>query len=321
MGVVMKQLNFDGRVAIVTGAGRGMGRAHAKMLASRGARVVVNDLPSAGEDPAHSVVEEIRADGGQAIASSDSVVGGCPAIVERAVKAFGRLDIVVCNAGMMSSETLADAAPEAWYAVFDTHFRGTVDLCREAWPHLVRSGSGRIITVSSSGMLGNRGLTSYGSAKGGIFSFTRSLAQEGEGLGVTANVILPSASTRMSDTIPDEAISATIRKYFHSDHVSALVTWLAHQDTHVSNEAIQVSGGRAGRIIIGAMPTVRQEDCSPETWAIRGNELFIDGPVKVLRTTGEMFFDELADADPSIRSYLAAAGGNVTHSPASDASE
>jgi NAD(P)-dependent dehydrogenase (short-subunit alcohol dehydrogenase family) len=307
-------LDFAGRVAIVTGAGRGMGRAHALMLASRGARVVVNDIGAGEANPAHAVVAEIEAAGGAAVAATDSVVGGCAAIVATAVAAFGRLDILVCNAGMMASETLADARPADWYAVFDAHFRGTVDLCREAWPHLVRSGSGRIVTVSSSGMLGNVGLTSYGAAKGGIFAFTRSLALEGEPHGIAANVILPSASTRMSDTIPDPAIAATIRTYFHPDHVSSLVTWLTHQGTHVTNEAIQVSGGRAGRIIIGAMPTVRLPESSPEIWAERGGELFADGPVKPLRTTGEMFFDELADADPVIRPYLAGAGGSVGHS-------
>lgn len=307
-------LDFKDRVAIVTGAGRGMGRSHARMLASRGARVVVNDIARDGANPADEVVAEIRAAGGTAVVDGHSVLGECAGIVATAIEAFGRLDMLVCNAGVMSSEWLCDATEEDWNAVFDTHFRGTVDLCRAAWPHLIQSGSGRIVTVSSSGMLGNTGLTSYGSAKGAIFSFTRSLALEGEGHGLFANVILPSARTRMTDTIPDPAISATIERYFQPEHVSSLVTWLLHQDTKVNNEAFQVSGGRAGRIAIAALPTVRVPESSPEVWAERAGELFADGPMKALRTTGEMFFDELSDADPEIRQALAGASGSVQHS-------
>lgn len=313
MGEIKGMLEFNNRVAIVTGAGRGMGRSHALMLAARGARVVVNDLARDGVNPADAVVAEILAAGGIAVADGHSVLGECEGIVATAIEAFGQLDILVCNAGMMSSEWLSDATEEDWKTVFNTHFLGTVDLCRAAWPHLVKSGSGRVVTVSSSGMLGNTGLTSYGSAKGAIFSFTRSLALEGEGYGIHANAILPSARTRMTDTIPDPAISATIERYFQPEHVSSLVTWLVHQDTQINNEAFQVSGGRAGRIAIAALPTVRVAQSSPEVWAERAPELFAEGPIRLLRTTGEMFFDELADADPSIREALAGASDSVQH--------
>jgi len=308
----MALLDFDGRVAIVTGAGRGMGRSHAIMLASRGARVVINDIPASdGTMPADAVVAEIRAAGGQAVADNHSVVGGCDAIVQTAIDAFGRLDIVVSNAGVMSSETLADAAAENWHTVFDIHFRGTVDICRAAWPHLARSGTGRIVTTSSSGMLGNAGLTSYGSAKAGIFGLTRSLAIEGIDAGITANAILPSAWTRITDTIDDPAISATLQRYFQPEHVSALVTWLTHQDTHVNNEAFQVSGGRAGRMVMAAYPTVRIADSEPETWAAHASALMADGPLVALRTTAEMFGNELADADPDIRHAMDGAAGGL----------
>lgn len=314
----MANLDFAGRVAIVTGAGRGMGRSHAVMLATRGARVVVNDIVAPdGSNPALDVVREIEAAGGQAVADNHSVVGGCDAMVETAIAAFGQLDIVVSNAGVMSSETLADAAPENWHTVFDIHFRGTVEVCRAAWPHLVRSGSGRIVTTSSSGMLGNAGLTSYGSAKGGIFSFTRSLAIEGQDHGITANVILPSAWTRITNTIDDPAISATLQRYFQPEHVSSLVTWLTHQDTHVSNEAFQVSGGRAGRMMMAAMPTVRLTESSPEGWAARADDLMADGPLTPLRTTAEMFGNELADADPEIRHAMSSASGGLALKPTS----
>ena len=314
----MALLDFGGRVAIVTGAGRGMGRAHALMLASRGARVVINDIISPnGENPAEDVVAEIRAAGGEAVAANDSVVGGCDAIVQKAIEAFGGLDIVISNAGVMSSETLANANAEDWHAVFDIHFRGTVEICRAAWPHLVNSGTGRIVTTSSSGMLGNAGLTSYGSAKGGIFSFTRSLAIEGQDAGITANVILPSAWTRITNTINDPAISSTLQRHFQSEHVSALVTWLVHQDTHVTNEAFQVSGGRAGRVMMAAMPTVRVAESTPEIWAEKQAELMADGPLKPLPTTAAMFGDELADADPEIRHAMSGATGGLALKPTS----
>ncbi len=312
----MGLMDFDGRVAIITGAGRGMGRSHALMLASRGARVVVNDIPGQdGADPAEDVVSEIRANGGTAVADNHSVVGQGDAIVQTAIDAFGQLDILVCNAGIMSSTSLAEADPADWRRVFDIHFQGTVDVCRAAWPHLVSSGTGRIVTTSSSGMLGNGGLTSYGSAKGAIFSFTRSLAIEGQPFGIAANCILPSAWTRITGTIDDPAIAATLQKHFQPEHVSALVAWLCHQDTGVSNEAFQVSGGRAGRLVMAAYPTVRVADSTPEMWAASQASLLADGPLSPLRSTAEMFGQELADADPEIRHAMNSATGGLGLKP------
>jgi NAD(P)-dependent dehydrogenase (short-subunit alcohol dehydrogenase family) len=310
-------LDFAGRVAIVTGAGRGMGRSHAIMLASRGARVVVNDLPSSdgGESAAEQVVREITAAGGIAVLDHHSVVGGGDDIVRTAVAAFGRLDIVVCNAGVISSATFAEANPGDWETVFDIHFQGTVGVCRAAWAHLVRSGTGRIITTASSGMLGNAGLSSYGAAKGATFALTRSLAIEGQDAGITANCILPSAWTRITGTIDDPAISASLQKYFQPEHVSALVTWLAHQDTAVTNEVFQVSGGRAGRLVMAAYPTVRIAESTPETWQANSAALLADGPLGALRSTAEMFGDELADADPAIRHAMDGATGGLGLKP------
>ncbi len=313
----MALLDFAGRVVLVTGAGRGMGRSHALMLASRGARVVVNDLPDAAgeESSAEAVVREIRAAGGTAVADHHSVVGGDVggggAIVQTALDTFGRLDIAVCNAGVISSAAFAAADPADWRMVFDIHFQGTVDVCRAAWPHLARSGTGRIITTASSGMLGNAGLSSYGAAKGAIFSLTRSLAIEGQDCGITANTILPSAWTRITGTIDDPAISATLQKYFQPEHVSALVTWLAHQDTTVTNEAFQVSSGRAGRLVMAAYPTVRIAESTPENWLANQSTLMADGPLSPLQTTAGMFGNELADVDPAIRHAMSGATGGL----------
>jgi len=307
----MSLLNFGGRVAIVTGAGRGMGRSHAKMLASRGARVVVNDLPAApGEESvAAAVVREITQSGGNAVANHSNVVESGHEIVETAVDAFGRLDIVVCNAGVMSGALFGDGDPAEWQRVFNIHFGGTVSVLRAAWPHLVRSGSGRIITIASSGMLGNAGITSYGSAKAGIFGLTRSLACEGQASGITANCIFPTARTRMADTIDDPAILNTLQKYFQPEHVSAVVVWLTHQDTRVTNQAFQVSGGRAGRLTMAAFPTVRVSESTPEVWAQNEAKLMADGPLTPYTSTAEMFGNELADADPKIRHTMGDKGG------------
>jgi len=309
----MSNLDFNGRVAIVTGAGRGMGRSHAMMLASRGARVVVNDLPGTdGErSAAEEVVEEIRAAGGTAVASLTSVVDEAEQLVKDAIDAFGQVDIVINNAGVMHSETLAEAPAENWHRVFDIHYRGTVEVCRHAWPYLVKSGTGRIVSTSSSGMLGNMGLTSYGSAKGATFSLMRSLSFEGQEAGIMCNTILPSAQTRITDTIDDPAISATLKQYFQPDHVSALVTWLVHQDTKVTNEAFQVSGGRAGRMVMAAYPTVRVKESTPENWAAHEGELMADGPLRAYASTSDMFGDELADADPAIRHAMSGESGGL----------
>lgn len=313
----MMKLDFDGRVAIVTGAGRGMGRSHAMMLASRGARVVVNDIPppDGSENPAEAVAREIKAAGGIAVANGNSVVGEGDAMIRTALDAFGQLDIVVSNAGVMSSASFAEADPEDWRRVFDIHFRGTVDVLRAAWPHLVRSGTGRIITTSSSGMLGNAGLSSYGSAKAGIFGLTRSLAIEGEPAGITANSIFPSAWTRITATIDDPAIAATLTKYFQPDHVSALVVWLAHQNTKITNQAFQVSGGRAGRLTMAAAPTVRVPESTPEIWAEKAGALMAEGTLVPLGSTAEMFGNELQDADPEIRHAMNSATGGLALKP------
>jgi NAD(P)-dependent dehydrogenase (short-subunit alcohol dehydrogenase family) len=298
--IEMPLMDLQKRVAIVTGAGRGMGRSHALMLASRGARVIVNDIRSAGsaEDPAGDVVREIAGGGGTAIADNHSVV-----------------DIIVNNAGILSGTAFADTPAQDWQAVFDVHFRGTVDVTRAAWPHLRRSGNSRIINTASSGMLGNAGLSSYGAAKAAIFGLTRSIAMEGKPFGIYANCIFPSAWTRMTMEINDPAVSATLRRYFQPEHVSALVVWLSHQDTKISNEAFQVSGGRAGRLTMAMMPTVRVADSTPEQWVRHQAELLADGPLNVLSSTAQMFANELADADPAIRDAMKSSGGGLDINP------
>jgi NAD(P)-dependent dehydrogenase (short-subunit alcohol dehydrogenase family) len=298
----MSQLDFKGRVALVTGSGRGMGRSHARLLASRGARVVVNDLPPrpGEESAAEAVVGEILAAGGTAIANHDSVVGGADAMIRASMEAFGQLDIVVCNAGVMHTAMFAECPAEEWSRVFDIHFNGTVQVLRAAWPHLVRSGSGRIITTASSGMLGNAGISAYGSAKAAIFGLTRSLAWEGIDAGITANCILPAARTRMTDSIDDAKVIAALDRHFQPEHVSALVVWLTHQDTRINNEAFRVSGGNAGRVTMAALPIARVSESTPENWAAQEEALMRPGPLTPIASTAELFGLDLTDADPNI---------------------
>jgi NAD(P)-dependent dehydrogenase (short-subunit alcohol dehydrogenase family) len=316
----MNALKFGGRVALVTGAGRGLGRSHAVMLASRGCRVIVNDVGAkttgtqSDENPAADVVREIEALGGIAVADRHDVVTAAGEIVRTALSHFGQLDIVVNNAGTLNGTTLADTPPEIWHAVADVHFRGTVEVCRAAWPSLVKSGSGRIVNTSSTAMLGNSHLTSYGSAKAAVFGFSRSLALEGVEFGINVNCILPSAWTRMTEKIDDPRILSTLKKYFQPEHVSSLVTWLVHPDTRVTNQSFQVSGGRAARLVIAAAPFVEVPASTPEGWAQQESALLKDGHLTPLLSTGASFRRELVSADPTLKSLLGE-GDSIAHTP------
>ena len=245
-------LRFDGRVALITGSGRGIGRAYAQLLAARGCRVVVADAGFAitgapgTDDPASAVVAEIAAAGGTAIAYRGDVRTDAREMVACAFDTFGRLDILINNAGPVGSFRLfSDTSPEDWQRVSDMHYRGTVEVCRAARPALVAAGSGRIVNTASSAMLGSEMQTDYGSAKAAIFGFTRSLALEGRASGITVNCIMPSGYSRMTETIQDPEVLAAAKHLLGPQHIAALVSWLAHHDTDVNGEAFNVSGGRA----------------------------------------------------------------------------
>jgi NAD(P)-dependent dehydrogenase (short-subunit alcohol dehydrogenase family) len=206
--------NLEGKVAIVTGAGRGIGRAHALALAAAGARVVVNDLGAAlsgeGHDdtPAQQVVEEIRAAGGEAAANDENVAdfAGAERLVRQAVDGFGRLDILVCNAGILRDRMLVNMTEQEWDAVIAVHLKGHFAPTRHAaayWREQAKAGHevrGRVINTSSpSGVFGNVGQANYGAAKAGIAGFTIIVAQELQRYGVTVNCLAPNARTRMTE--------------------------------------------------------------------------------------------------------------------------
>jgi NAD(P)-dependent dehydrogenase (short-subunit alcohol dehydrogenase family) len=196
VAITTPPLRFDGEVAIVTGAGRGLGRCHALELARRGARVVVNDV--GGEsDPAEQVVEEIRAAGGVAVANRDSVAipAGGERIVQQALDEFGSLAIVVNNAGILRDKAFHNLTPDLVEPVLLVHLTGAFNVTIPAWRHLRAGGYGRVVnTTSASGLFGNFGQANYGAAKAGLVGLTRSLAVEGRKVGISVNAISPMAT-------------------------------------------------------------------------------------------------------------------------------
>jgi NAD(P)-dependent dehydrogenase (short-subunit alcohol dehydrogenase family) len=227
----MDDLSFDGDVALVTGAGRDIGRCHALELARRGARVVVNDVGGAvdgaggAEDPAQAVVEEIMAFGGVALANHDSVgtPAGGAAMVAAAHDEFGRLDIVVNNAGILRDKSFGKLTPELVDPVIDVHLRGAFHVLIPAWGQMKEQGYGRIVNTSSgSGLFGNFGQANYGAAKAGLVGLTRVLAVEGRPLGICANVVAPAASTRMTEHLLGERAAL-----LSPDSIAPVVAFLA----------------------------------------------------------------------------------------------
>jgi NAD(P)-dependent dehydrogenase (short-subunit alcohol dehydrogenase family) len=245
----------EGRVAIVTGAGGGLGREHALLLADRGALVVVNDI-GAGVDgtgadasPAQKVVGEIEAAGGTAVANHDSVTTseGGEAIVAAAVEAFGTVDIVVNNAGILRDSSFHKLADDALDAVVDVHLRGAFNVTRPAWRHMREQGYGRVVTTTSAaGILGNFGQANYAAAKAALVGLTNVLAVEGERSGITANAIAPVARTRMTEDLLGKLTDKVEPRL-----VSPLVAWLASEACTTTGATYTVGGGRVARFFVG----------------------------------------------------------------------
>jgi NAD(P)-dependent dehydrogenase (short-subunit alcohol dehydrogenase family) len=256
---VIDALRFDGRVAIVTGAGGrpSLGRAYARLLAERGARVVVNDLgvgpDGAGVHRAHAdaVVAEIVAAGGEAVADTNTVATeeGAAAVVAMALDRWGRVDVLINNAGIAILASFDEITPADVRRSIDVHVLGTIWMTRAAWPHLKRSGHGRIVNVSSGAMLGERYTTIYGAAKGGIVGFTRSIAAEGADSRIKANAIVPGAhTTALIHLTADSPWKQTEMPKLKAEQVAPVVAYLAHEQCPVSGKCIGAAGGRVWEI-------------------------------------------------------------------------
>jgi NAD(P)-dependent dehydrogenase (short-subunit alcohol dehydrogenase family) len=251
----MTDIGYDGKVAIVTGAGGGLGREHALLLASRGARVVVNDiggsLSGEGTDigPAEKVVQEIRDAGGEAVPDGNTVSTpeGGRAIVQTALDRFGQIDIVVNNAGILRDKTFHNLTPDLLNPVLDVHLKGAFHVTQPAWVKMREQGYGRVIsTTSQSGILGNFGQSNYGAAKMGLVGLTRVLALEGARYNIKVNAIAPIARTRMTEDVLGAAV-----EQLHPQLVSPVVAWLASEECSVSGEVFTVAAGRVGRFFVG----------------------------------------------------------------------
>lgn len=248
------QRRFDGRVAVITGAGRGLGREYALLLASRGARIVVNDIGGSmagdGHDdgPAQDVVREIKAAGGEAVASTDSVatLEGGKAIIAAALDHFGRIDVLIHNAGNVRYGSLEAISYEDFKAVVDVHLMGAFHVVRSAFPHMSKAGYGRVVLTSSIGGLYSipNGVP-YAVSKSGVIGLNNVVALEGADKNIKSNIILPGAVTRMA-----EGLDVSQYPPMGSDLVAPVVGWLAHESCSVSGEMYVSMAGRVARAFI-----------------------------------------------------------------------
>ena len=264
----MPELRFDDRVAVVTGGARGLGRSYALLLASRGAKVVVNDLgvslKGEGVDasPAEQLVQEIRAAGGEAVASTDSVATpeGGKAIIETALDSFGRLDILIHNAGIVRRGSLEELSYEDFELVLDVHLRGGFHVVRPAFPVMAKAGYGRIILTSSiNGLYGNGNVVNYSVAKAGLIGLSNVAAIEGASKGIKSNCIIPAAVTRMAEGVDTSAFPP-----MEPEMVAPVVGWLAHESCSISGEMLIGLAGRVARAFAAESPGVIRSDWTIE---------------------------------------------------------
>lgn len=280
---------LDGKVAVVTGAGGGIGRAHALLLAKEGASVVVNDLggdrhgSGKGSSMADEVVQEITGAGGKAVPDYGSVSErkDAQAMVQRAIDEFGGIDIMLCNAGILRDKTLKNMAQAEWDAVINVHLNGTFFCVKAAYDRMIEQGrGGRILcTSSSSGLFGNFGQTNYGAAKAGIAGIVRCLWQEAQKYNITVNAIAPGAFTRMTEDLLPGGKEGDFAKKWTPEHVSPVVVWLC------SDQAAQVTG---------------------RVFSLHGNEVCIIEPVreKIADRTDDLVPWEPSEIGPKVLEFI-----------------
>lgn len=274
----MSELRFDDRVAVITGGGRGLGRAYAHLLASRGAKIVVNDTGvtreghGADAGPAQEVVNEVKAAGGDAVACTDSVTtsGGASSIVNAAIERYGRVDILIHSAGIVRWGSLTEMTDEDFDAVLDVHLKGAYHIARAAFPHMLSARYGRVaLTSSIAGIYGDLRLANYAAAKAGIIGLSNVIAREGAGANIKSNVILPGAVTRMAEgrdvsTYPPSMAPET---------VAPAVAWLAHESCSITGRMLISMGGRIARAFIAETAGVARDSWTIEQVAQEMNSI------------------------------------------------
>jgi 3-hydroxyacyl-CoA dehydrogenase/3a,7a,12a-trihydroxy-5b-cholest-24-enoyl-CoA hydratase len=270
----MAEIRLDNRVAIVTGAGGGLGRSHALLLASRGAKVVVNDLGGSvdgsggSSKAADKVVEEIKAAGGEAVGNYDGVdtAEGAARLVATAKEAFGKLDIVINNAGILRDVSFVKMTDDDWNKVLQVHLTGSYNVTKAAWPLLRENSYGRVVfTTSAAGLYGNFGQANYSAAKLGIVGLCKTLSQEGGKYNIKCNVISPIAKSRMTETI----MPPNLLEKLLPDFVSPLVAYLSSEDVPDTAQVYAVGGGYFSRVAIveGAGVYIKPEAVTIESVA------------------------------------------------------
>ncbi|MFU8795305.1 MAG: SDR family oxidoreductase [Dethiobacteria bacterium] len=257
----MKQVRFDEKVAVITGAGGGLGKAYALLLASRGAKVVVNDLggtfDGSGSDatPAQQVVDEIKAAGGQAVANYDSVAEWESArdIIKTAIDSFGKIDILINNAGILRDKSLLKMEIDDYRKIMSVHLDGTFFCTKAAFTYMKEQTYGRIVsTASAAGLYGNFGQVNYGAAKMGIAGMMNSVAQEGARYNIKANTIVPTAGTRLTFTVMPEDVIGKVKP----DYVAPIVAWLCSELCEDTAKMYSAGGGYFSRAAVVEGPGV-----------------------------------------------------------------
>jgi NAD(P)-dependent dehydrogenase (short-subunit alcohol dehydrogenase family) len=265
----MTDLRFDGRVAVVTGAGSGLGASHARLLASRGAAVVINDVDAGAAD---AVAAELTGGSGAAAHHGDiSTEAGAESLIATAHEQFGRVDIVVNNAGILRSAPFSEMTADLWDRVVAVNLKGTFLVTHAAWPHFVEQRYGRVVsTTSNSGLLGIPGSSAYASAKAAIWGLTRTLALEGAEEGVNVNAVAPMAYTRLSaasKVAPESWRTGegdAWSRRLDVTQVSAAVAWLAHADCTLTGQILSVAGGHVGRFALQVTNGFDRDQLTPE---------------------------------------------------------
>jgi NAD(P)-dependent dehydrogenase (short-subunit alcohol dehydrogenase family) len=277
----MDELRFDGQAVVVTGAGRGFGKCHAELLASRGAKVVVADygvnLDGSGksDEPANEVVQGIRDAGGEAVAAFADVSDekAAASIIQTALDNFGRLDALVNNAGIADPAWFDDSPPEQFRRMVNVHYLGTVYTCKAAWPHFQKAGYGRIVNTASEAVIGNvPKAISYSGAKGAVYSFTRALALDGMRQNIKVNAIAPRGNTRLSAPSvlaftfdqPEEAFDNPFMNAMLPELTSPAVVYLAHESCKVNGETFISGMGMVARLTLVAAPGYLSDKMTPE---------------------------------------------------------